>query len=420
MSLQEQARHSPPSGVRSHTRVLGVVVANGFSSEARTFANLLSECDGAYDPLVLCHVDSNPHPKDAGAADDFERVARAPMFRFDSGWRRNDDGRRSRMAKARSWTALHLQLPSLLAVARQHRPDVIYSSQQRWDSHLAALLSHTLGVPHVIHLHYTIGPSLGIEVLRRLKTVAGVVCVSNYIRTQAIASGVAEERIEVLPNTMYPLPPPAHGSRDALRCELGIPESALVFAFVARLASGKGHADALHAFSRVARAVPSARLLVVGDGPLAGSLETLVRELSLEERVQLLGYRRDVPALLAASDAFVHPSREEPFGLSILEAMAAGLPPIAYREAGPAEVIRDGGLLVEPGDVTALADAMSLLGRDPELRRRMGSASLQDVKARFSPKVEALRFARFLSSFSIRRTRSGLERERRSRRTHSA
>jgi glycosyltransferase involved in cell wall biosynthesis len=305
------------------------------------------------------------------------------------------------MAKARSWTALHLQLPWLLAVARRHRPDVIYSSQQRWDSHLAAILSRTLGVPHVIHLHYTIGPSLGIEVLRRLKTVAGVVCVSDYIRSQAIASGVAEERIEVLPNTMHPLPPPAPGSRDALRRELGIPESALVFAFVARLAPGKGHVDTLHAFSRIAPAVPSARLLVVGDGPLAGTLEALVRELSLEERVQLLGYRRDVPALLAASDAFVHPSREEPFGLSILEAMAAGLPPIAYREAGPAEVIREGGLLVEPGDVTALADAMSLLARDPDLRRRMGSISREDVKARFSPKVEALRFASFLSSVAF-------------------
>jgi glycosyltransferase involved in cell wall biosynthesis len=373
-------------------------VANGFSSEVRTFANLLAERDGAYDPLVLCHVDPNPHPKDAGAADDFERVARAPMFRFDSGWRRNDDGRRSRMAKAKSWTALHLRLPWLLAVARRHRPDVIYSSQQRWDSHLASLLSRTLGVPHVIHLHYTIGPWLGTEVLRRLKTVAGVICVSDYIRKQAIASGVAQERIEVLPNTMRPLPPAAPGSRDALRSELGIAESALVFAFVARLVPGKGHVDTLHAFSRVARDIPTARLLVVGDGPLAGALEALVRELSLEERVHLLGHRRNVPALLAASDAFVHPSREEPFGLSILEAMAAGLPPIAYREAGPAEVIGEGGLLVDPGDVTALAGAMSLLARDPELRRRLGSISLEDVKARFSPKVEALKFASFLGS----------------------
>jgi glycosyltransferase involved in cell wall biosynthesis len=93
----------------------------------------------------------------------------------------------------------------------------------------------------------------------------------------------------------------------------------------------------------------------------------------------------------------VHPSREEPFGLSILEAMAAGLPAIAYREAGPAEVIREGGFLVEPGDLAALADAMCRL-EDPELRKRLGAISRQDVNARFSPKIQALRFACFLSS----------------------
>jgi glycosyltransferase involved in cell wall biosynthesis len=194
------------------------------------------------------------------------------MFRFDSGWRRNDDGHRSRMAKARSWTALHLQLPWLLAVARRLAPT-------------------------------SFTPASSVGTRTEVATVP-----SRDLSKRSFASS------------------------------------------------------------------------------------------SLEDRVQLLGHRRDVPALLAANDAFVHPSREEPFGISILEAMAAGLPPIAYREAGRAEVIREGGLLAEPGDVAALADAMSRLARDPELCKRMGNISRQDVKARFSPKVEALRFARFLSS----------------------
>jgi glycosyltransferase involved in cell wall biosynthesis len=375
-----------------------VVVANGFSSEVRTFANLLAERDGTYDPLVLCHVEPDPHPKDSGAADDFERVANVRTRRFDSGWRRNDDGHRSTIAKAMSWTTLHLQLPWLLAVARQHRPDVVYSSQQRWDSHLAAVIARALGVPHVVHLHYTVGPWLGPEVLRRLKTVSGVVCVSEYIRRQAIESGVAEGRTEVVPNTAYPLPPPAPGEREAMRRELGVPEGAPVFAFVARLFDGKGHADALHAFARVTRDVPSARLVIAGDGPLREPLSALVHELGLDERALLLGHRRDVPAILTASDVFVHPSREEPFGLSILEAMSAGLPPIAYREGGPAETIGEGGVLVEPGDVPGLADAMTRLALDRALRERLGGIALRDVEERFNPKVEALRFAWFLSS----------------------
>jgi glycosyltransferase involved in cell wall biosynthesis len=268
---------------------------------------------------------------------------------------------------------------------------------------VAAVIARALGVPQVVHLHYNVGRWLGAEVVRRLKVASGVVCVSEYIRRQAIDSGVAEERTEVVPNTAYPLPPPAPGTRDSVRRELGISERAPVFAFVARLVDGKGHVDAIHAFARVVRQIPSARLLVAGDGPLGPTLEALVGELALGERVKLLGHRRDVTAVLAASDAFVHPSREEPFGLSILEAMAAGLPAVAYREAGPAETIREGGVLVEPGDVTALAEAVTRLAQDRELREQLGRMALRDVEERFNPKVEALRFACFLRSIGADR-----------------
>jgi glycosyltransferase involved in cell wall biosynthesis len=379
-------------------RLLGVVIANGFFSEVRDFANLLAERAGSYDPLVLFHSDPNPHPKDRGAAEDFERLARTETFRFDSGWRRNDDGHRSALAKAGSWATLHLQLPRLLQAARRHRPDVVYSSQQRWDCHLASMLSHALAIPHVIHLHYTVGSWLGSEVLRRMKTAAAVVCVSEFIRRQAIDHGVPASRALALHNTMRPLPRPPPGTREAVRIELGIPSDAMVFAFVARLVAEKGHADALRAMSRVVREDPSAHLLVVGDGPMGASVAKLVKELSLGERVHLLGYRKDVPALLAASDAFVHPSLNEPFGLSILEAMAAGLPTIAYRDAGPAEVIREGGFLVPPGDIDRLAEAMLHLARDRDLAAHLGTIARRDVETRFNPKTEAARFGAFLDS----------------------
>jgi glycosyltransferase involved in cell wall biosynthesis len=379
-------------------RLLGVVIANGFFSEVRDFANLLAERGTSYDPLVLFHSEPKPHPKDQGAAEDFERLALTKTFRFDSGWRRNDDGHRSTIAKAGSWAALHLQLPRLLATARRHRPDVVYSSQQRWDSHLATLLSRTLGVPHVIHLHYTVGWWLGGEVLRRMRSAAAVLCVSEYIRRQAIEHGVREGRTIVMPNTMRPMPRPPPGTREAVRIELGIPRNATVFTFAARLVPDKGHADALRAFARVAREEPSARLLIAGDGPLADSIAKLVTELSLGDRTKLLGYRKDVPSLLAASDAFLHPSINEPFGLSILEAMAAGLPSIAYRDSGPAEIVREGGFLVTPGDIEGLSDAMLRLARDRHLAAHLGRLARQDVELRFNPNTEAARFGHFLDS----------------------
>jgi glycosyltransferase involved in cell wall biosynthesis len=379
-------------------QLLGVVIANGFFSEVRDFANLLAERGTAYDPLVLFHSGPNPHPKDRGAAEDFEKLAHTTTFRFDSGWRRNDDGHRSTIAKAGSWATLHLQLPRLLAAARRHRPSVIYSSQQRWDSHLASVLARALGVPHVIHLHYTVGSWLGGEVLRRLKSAAAVLCVSDFIRRQAVDHGVAEKRAHVLYNAMHPLPPAPPGTREAVRAELGIANDATLFTFVARLAPEKGHIDALRAFARVVQDDPAARMVIAGDGPLGPTIERVVQELSLGQHVKMLGYRKDVPSLLAATDAFVHPALNEPFGLSILEAMASGVPTIAYRNAGPAEVIREGGFLVPTGDIEGLAAAMLRLARDHDLASRLGRIARKDVETRFNPKTEAVRFAAFLNS----------------------
>jgi glycosyltransferase involved in cell wall biosynthesis len=381
-------------------RLLGVVIANGYSSEVRDFANIVAERGSWYEPLILFHEHANPHEKDRGAADEFEQQANTQTFRFDSGWRRNDDGLRSIMAKAGSWAALHVQLPRLIAIARRFRPDIVYSSQQRWDSHAASILAQAVNVPHVIHLHYTVGPSLGLEVLRRMKSAAAVFCVSDYIRQQALEYGMSDARLLVLPNTMRPFPDPAPGTPESVRHELGIPNGARLFSFFARLAPGKGHADALRAFARVVQEDSRARLIIAGDGPLQRSIENLVASLSLGERVKLLGYRKDVPALLVASDAFIHPSLGEPFGLSILEAMAAAKPVIAYRDGGPSEVIQDGGILVAPGDIAGLAEAMLRLGRDPELAARMGRIAKRDVEIRFNPKTEADRFGAFLRAIA--------------------
>jgi glycosyltransferase involved in cell wall biosynthesis len=116
--------------------------------------------------------------------------------------------------------------------------------------------------------------------------------------------------------------------------------------------------------------------LIVGDGPDRGAVEAEIERLGLEGRVQLAGERSDVPELLAASDVFVLSSRSEGLPVSVLEAMAAQLPVVASRVGGLGELVVDGetGLLVPPGDETALAEALGRLVDDRELRRRLGAA----------------------------------------------
>jgi glycosyltransferase involved in cell wall biosynthesis len=115
---------------------------------------------------------------------------------------------------------------------------------------------------------------------------------------------------------------------------------------------------------------------LAGDGPALSAVESAVLRDGLSQRVELLGARADVPDLLARSDVFVLSSRSEGFPVSVLEAMAAGLPVVATDVGGVAEAVEDGetGFLVPTADPEAFARALDRLLVDGELRRRMGAA----------------------------------------------
>jgi glycosyltransferase involved in cell wall biosynthesis len=129
----------------------------------------------------------------------------------------------------------------------------------------------------------------------------------------------------------------------------------------------------------------SCEAVIVGDGPDRAAVESEVRRLGLDSVVRLAGVRDDVPELLATADLFVLSSRSEGLPLSILEAMAAGLPVVASSVGGVPEVVVDGetGYLVPPGDPRSLAGAIERLLDDSALRRRLGAAGRIRVAERF-------------------------------------
>ena len=174
--------------------------------------------------------------------------------------------------------------------------------------------------------------------------------------------------------------------RGVVRRSLGVQADAVLACSVGRLSPEKGHEVLLAAMKRVRDEIPSLRLLVVGDGPSRGELQRAIRAAGLDKCVRLLGYRADVPALLAAMDIFVLPSHREGMPLALLEAMAASLPAIATNVGGCCEVIESGqnGLLVPPGRPDILAEAICCLAGDADLRRSFGSAASRTVEERFS------------------------------------
>jgi glycosyltransferase involved in cell wall biosynthesis len=155
---------------------------------------------------------------------------------------------------------------------------------------------------------------------------------------------------------------------------------------VARFHPVKDHATLLRAFAIVARQRSDVDLLLVGDGPLRGDLERLARELGIEERVRFVGLRHDVPGLLRAAEIFVLTSLSEAAPLTVLEAMAAGLPVIVTAVGGNPEIVRDGvdGYLVPRGDASAIASAILSLLDDPKAAGALGAAGAARVRERYS------------------------------------
>lgn len=181
---------------------------------------------------------------------------------------------------------------------------------------------------------------------------------------------------------------PDPAARARIRAELGVPDETPVVAIVSRLVRHKGYPELLAAMADV----PGAELWVVGErlaSDHGADMEAVFAMAGLGLRVRRLGYRRDVPAILAAADIFTLPSHFEGLPMSVIEAMLTGLPVVATDIRGPREQVVDGvtGLLVPPATVAPLAAALGRLVGDPALRARMGAAGRERAMSLFTERA---------------------------------
>jgi glycosyltransferase involved in cell wall biosynthesis len=173
------------------------------------------------------------------------------------------------------------------------------------------------------------------------------------------------------------------------RKDLGLEPNVVAIGVASRLFPHKGHGFLIDAMEKIAAAAPHARLLVAGDGPLFSELADHARRVAPSVDVKFLGFVRDIRRFMAACDIIVFPSMPafgEGFGLAALEAMAAGRPVVATAVDSLVEVVTHGesGLLVTPGNVQELADALLALIQNRELRERLGQGG-RERAIRFFP-----------------------------------
>jgi len=196
---------------------------------------------------------------------------------------------------------------------------------------------------------------------------------------RVIPNGVDTTEFRVLPS-----------ERQRLRTELGFSEFDVVLGFIGRLHTTKGIPLLLDVFDQLHREDPRLKLLLAGPGPLRAAIEGRARASS--GAVKLLEPRPfdKVAPLLNALDVFAFPSRGEAFGISLLEAMACGLPSVAFGRWGVKELVNDGetGLLAD--SPVEFSEKLRRLTSDRTLRERLGQAALSSVEERFSwPRVAA-------------------------------
>jgi glycosyltransferase involved in cell wall biosynthesis len=178
-------------------------------------------------------------------------------------------------------------------------------------------------------------------------------------------------------------------SRQEWRAKEGFTERDILFACVARFAPQKNHALLLNAFAQGPASNPNAHLILVGEGGLQQELEAQAKTLNVTRQVHFLGLRTDIPEVLGAADIFVLSSDWEGNPLSILEAMAAGLPIVSTAVGGVPDLFENGkeGFTVPPSDTRTLASEMVSLAENANLRESLGKAAAERAKERFDVSV---------------------------------
>jgi glycogen(starch) synthase len=277
---------------------------------------------------------------------------------------------------------------ALRRAARAFRPDVIHVQCFSANGMYAELLTRMSGARLVVSLQgetvmddqdiYTHSTTLRWGLRSGLRRADVVTACSGFVLDDAVRRfGLAVGAGVVIPNGVEP-------AEAAVPEALELPFDRFVLAY-GRVVAKKGFDLLVDAFARVSSAYPDIGLVIGGDGAARGELEQQVAAAGLAARVVFPGRlsRNQVAWATAAASLFVLPSRVEPFGIVVLEAMRAGLPVVVSNRGGAPDIVRDGveGFVVDPTDTAGLSARIGTVLADPELAARLGAAGRERVTA---------------------------------------
>lgn len=300
--------------------------------------------------------------------------------------------------RVRALRAVLARLRPTVAVSLMSTPNVLLALAARGLPHLVTVGSERDYPPHA---------PLGVIWTRLRRTMYGrlgaVVALTREC-ARWIETNSSARRVAVIPNAaVWPLPDhPPRLSPDALPLA-----GRKVLLAVGRLDAVKGYTLLVRAFSQLAREHADWSLVILGEGPERASLEAMVRQCGLSDRVFMPGIAGNVGAWYAHADLYVMSSRSEGFPNTLAEALSHGLAAVSVDcDTGPRDIIRQevDGLLVAPGDPVALAAALGRLMADAPLRQAFG-ARARDARRRFSIEQVAARWEALFDELASRPAR---------------
>jgi glycosyltransferase involved in cell wall biosynthesis len=276
---------------------------------------------------------------------------------------------------------------SIRELAARTNADILHAHGYKADLYSYSALRQS-AIPLVSTCHNWLDNDLAVSLYGMadrfvLRSYAAVVAVSDEVQQRLLNAGVRKEKIHLVRNGVDLRP--FDDAPPSLRTIPSDDYSPIV-GLVGRLGAEKGVDIFLRAAARVLVELPSARFVVVGEGPDREQLELLLSKLQIEENVSLLGRRDDMPSVYASLDLMVSASRREGLPIAILEGMASSLPIIATAVGAVPTIIRNDntGVLVPAEDVETLASEIVKLLANPAQRQRLGAAAKKLIEEEFS------------------------------------
>ncbi len=276
----------------------------------------------------------------------------------------------------------------LKTIIERENPDIVHLHSRRGADTLGAIAAKLAGVPCVLSRRVD-NPEPRWLVPLKYALYDRVITISEGIEKVLRACGVPPGKISCVRSAVDFARFNQAPDRAWFEQSFALPEHSRVIAVIAQLIPRKGHRYLFAALPSLLEKHRDLQVLVLGQGPLADALAHQAAEFG--GRVHMAGFRDDLPRILPNLTAVVHPAEMEGLGVSLIQAAAAGVPIVASRAGGIPEVVRHerNGLLVDPGDVVSLREAVDRLLSAPDLARRLGDAGKVLAEQEFSTAVMA-------------------------------